>query len=177
MNACDAKECLRYEEESKAYNCRSLHHLPTRRIHKKDEVHTAAYLHTFACTHAYVHSLNTLRTPLAQLALLDTDCAHYTRRLNLFAHILAPHVLCTHTTDAMPPHTVVQLSCLVLFHFFGQFHIQKRTKRIVKLGGEAQVRDMRQHNPRWHRDSKDQCQHINKAKYSYHLYILKSSLD
>ena len=61
MNACDAKECLRYEEDSKAYNCRSLHHLPTRRIHKKDEVHTAAYLHTFACTHAYVHSLHTLR--------------------------------------------------------------------------------------------------------------------
>ena len=124
---------------------------PARTSHtQKDEVHTAAYLHTFACTHAYVHSLHTLRTPLAQLALLDlTDRAHYTRRLNMFPHnVCTTCIVHTHTTDAMPSYTVMQLSCLILFHFFGQFHIQKRTKRIVKLGGEAQARDMRQHNSR-----------------------------
>ena len=116
---------------------------PARTSHtQKDEVHTAAYLHTFACTHAYVHSLHTLRTPLAQLALLDrTDCAHYTRRLNMLPHNVCTHsrttcIVHTHTTDAMPSHTVLQLSCLILFRFRAIPHSEKNQKD-CKIGGRS----------------------------------------
>ena len=130
------KERLRYEVDSKACNCRSLHHLPTRRIHKKDRF-TRQHTCTLACTRLCKQACTPCAHRLHNQHCLMILVAHTTHAAwiccSMFAHIPALHVLCTHhrRNDFKHSAAVILPSS---FPFSGNSTFRKEPKGLCNWG-------------------------------------------